>query len=532
MNYQKTNFMRRFISTIIILLLLGFPHSFYGNAEKNDSVTQQYKQWLKSGENAIPELKEALRNENWRIRTYALLAMGKTGDLSLVPIILKQLENDPHQSVQNCAVIALKNLKAKKAVPTLIQLLREDKAKGTSQKTQVPKKLLVQSLSAIGDTRAVPILYKELLKANTSLLSLTIVDALATLGDRSVSQRILSDQQIIKQKKKEKEAAILLGKLPSPGAEVYLLKLLERTEKTTRSAAITALGKLQSEKAVPQLIRLLKEGDRHTVKLTVGALIAINASSSVQPLLHLFESRDPKNAIKAATILARLEEDNISKQVYALLQKRSDLNEPAAYVLGYKQYTTAAPLLEQRLKDLSQPGQDQMAKSLGWMGLQQAVPLLIEIAQRPGMLGSIGAVAGLGDLKSTKSVPVLINLLKKNKESLRVQAIVSLGKIGDPRAIQPLILLSYETGDNYSLMIARALGKIGGEKVCAYITKNIDSSNKTRSRLARLTLRQMKGTPENLALFKSLSDHPVPSINNYTAQMVRSIEAGKNTPNQ
>ena len=55
--------------------------------------------------------------------THALLAMGKTGNQTLTPLVLDRLNNDDNTAVKNCAVMALGDLKETSAVPVLIELL-------------------------------------------------------------------------------------------------------------------------------------------------------------------------------------------------------------------------------------------------------------------------------------------------------------------------------------------------------------------------------------------------------------------------
>jgi len=113
---------------ILIHLFISTVLAQAGNTNTAPAATpiiEQYYQWVELGKSAVPELKEAIKNNNWRVRTHALLAMGKTGDQSLTPLILDRLENDANSAVKNCAVTALGDLKATSAVPPLLGLLEQ-----------------------------------------------------------------------------------------------------------------------------------------------------------------------------------------------------------------------------------------------------------------------------------------------------------------------------------------------------------------------------------------------------------------------
>ncbi|MBU2509791.1 HEAT repeat domain-containing protein [bacterium] len=520
MNHQHFYFKPTCLFTVVWTIFFLFFSLTTTAAPSKDKITLQYHQWLEMKDKAIPELKKAIFDANWRIRTHALLAMGKTGDQTLVPVILKKLEEDPHLSVKNCAVIALKTLKARQAVPILINMLQEQLSGNIRVKT--PTKLLIQALGEIGDPRATDILYQYLFIHNqTERIAAT--EALIAIKDESVSTRILDEQIRFKTDSRTKEAAMILGEIPVPGAESFLLEIVTEKDRVAGTAAIVSLGKIKSKKAIPILLTgLQKESGQHQAKIA-EALIAIDSPEAVDPLCLIIKDNGQEVAMKAASVLARMTEPSISFKVFKLFNSNQSVNEPAAYVLGFKKYRGAVPLIRERLKDETQPGQDQLAKSLGWLDDFESVALLIEVAQRSSQNGSLGAAAALGDLKAVKAVPTLIDLLGTNNKQLLAQVVVSLGNIEDQRAANPLIKLSYETGSRFTLLIAEALGKISGDVVFKFIQDSIASGDKERLRIAAYTLRHYKVTETQVPYFKSLLEHNNASVSKAAHQVLRRI---------
>jgi len=483
----------------------------------SDAVTKQYYRWLEEKEKAVPELKKTLKHENWRMRTHALLAMGKTGDKSLTPIILETLKNDDHISVRNCAVIALAELEAGSAVPYLLTLLESDHA--APKDKRVAQKPLIEAFGKIKDPRAVNRLY-ELLFSKRGSLRRTVTNSVIAISDPSVSRLLLKNISKIKEHRLEKNTAEILGELPVSGAEEYLLTLPERPDRVSRIAGITALGKIRSQKAYPLLLKSLETGEKEMLEHISEALVRIDSPDAVKPLCALLTKKNPLVAMTSAHILSEMSAGSIPEKVCALFESDPLTNEPASYVLGRKKYEKALPLIRKRLKYPGQSGQDEMARALGWMGDMESVPLLISIAERENRLGSAGAIWSLGQIRAMEAIPVLLKLLDQRDPQLTPRIISALGNIRDREAVAPLVRLYYETGRRYSLLIADALGNIGGPEAIEFVKDNIDSDDKARKRAGGHALSQM-GDKAYIRYFITLLDHKDRLIRDYAMRALR-----------
>ena len=477
---------------VLLVLFLSFCSSDdkgLGNDEKKDSVREQYMSWIQRKDKAIPDLKQAIRSNQWRLRSHALLAIGKTKNSTLIPIVIEVLKSDEKRAVRNCSVIALGDLKADSAVPYLLKILDGDSS--ISKEKQVSPRLLVKALGKIGDKRAVNAVYNRLLKGNRSI-QLIAVDSLIAIGDKNISYKILKDRKEIEKYKVERFASRILGELPISGSENYLLRQISKERIQNKIAAAISLGKIKSVKAVPFLVQSIAIKNRLLQKQSSEALIIINSIIAFEPLIRHFTDNEESVKMSSAYVLAHMRRPGIAPQVYRVMKNDKSVNAPAAYVLGRKRYRKASSLIQQRLHNKNLKGQEELAVSLGWIGDRSSIPLLIDVAQRKNYEGSIGAIWSLGQLKAQKAVPVLLDLMERDDVKLSVHIISALGSIGDRRAIDKLIDFQYGTRKKYAKIIGLALGKIGGSKVITFIKDNIDNGDTVQTMAAGSALIRIK----------------------------------------
>lgn len=434
-----------------------------------DHVQEKFIQWINQKEKAIPELKEALSSDQWNMRSHALLAMGKTGDTSLSPLIMDRLKHDDNQAVRNCAVIALGNLKTKEAVPYLLSQLDTN---------SVSQKVLIESLGKIGSPQAIAPLYRLFLESPESITR-KVAEALITIGDKKVSRMIIRDREKIKSASKEAYALMILGELPVAGTDMYSINILRHGTTREKIVAAVTLGKIKSRRATVHLLPFLSHKHSLLQKQTSEALININDPASVKPLVNNLSGPESL-AMSSAYILSRMTVEGITTMVHSALHQSTRVNGPAAYVLGRKQYTPALPLIRKRFSDPRQPGQRYLAEALGWLNDRDSIPLLIKGARRKNIQGAIGSIWSLGQLKAREAVPVLLAMMRENNDKLILYIISSLGSISDKRAEKPLIDFFYETGERYARYIGAALGKINGSEVITFIKDNMNSGEKYR----------------------------------------------------
>jgi len=505
-----------------ILLVFSTTWACSKNSNDNehtikDPVTRAYNSWLAVGEEAIPDIKKAAGSENWRMRSHAMLALGKLGDQRHVSIVLDRLKNDTRVPVRNSAVIALGNLEAEKAVPVLVPLLQK--------KSGVSQSLVAEALGRIGDPVAVKPLYRAMYMKNRAL-RLKVVNALLAIDDPLASRLIMKDMKKIRSSDLERYAARIFGKMPVPGSESFCIELAESGSIPEKTSAIVALGQMRSKPAVPVLVMNIRSEHELLRERAAESLIKVDASSSVAPLTGLISSKVEEVAMVSARVLSRLSAPGIGKRVYAVFRATPSANKPAAYVLGRKRYMKAVPLLQSRLEKKSQDGRNEMARALGWMEHEPSASLLMKVAESRDSNGAYGAVWALGQMKVKRSVPLLITLLDADEKKLVAESIAALGSIGDPRAVEPMIRLYYGTGDTYAPYVGTALAKMGGERVREFVKVNIESGDRSRQRMAGQMLVRMKD-PEFQRFAIGLLDHSDRLVRGYAVEYLTRV-TGKN----
>ncbi len=514
----------------VIVLWIVFIHLFIPPAfsqqpespqsQSSPSIIEQYYHWIEMGETAIPELKEAIKSDNWRIRTHALLAMGKTKDPALTSLVLDRLNNDPNTAVKNCAVMALGDLQETSAVPILLDLLARNTqpAKGKKHPQQ---RLIVQSLGKIGDSRAIKPLFNLLILTKNKQIRGEIAEALIAINDPAVSSLILAHQSD-PGRLPYIQAAQISGALPIDGTENFLISLVNQKQLPVKNAAVIALGNIRSEKSVPVLLSLFETEDRHLQKNISNALISIDTPSATIPVCELLGSPDRETAMASAIILTRMTDKNIGPQVYDRFESNHQLNAPAAIVLGQRKYEKAIPELRARLKNNQESGQDEMAEALGWLDDRESISLLMGIATRKNKQGSVGAIWSLGHLKADEAIPLMLNILKKQDRKLTAPAVFALGEIGNPSTVKPLINLYYESGFQYQMQIALALAQIGGPEVAEILKTNMGSGNPKRQKMAGYMLLKSRD-PSLVPYAITLLNHSNETIRRYALGGLKNI---------
>ncbi|NOY69402.1 MAG: HEAT repeat domain-containing protein [Deltaproteobacteria bacterium] len=477
----------------LILSVPAFSDSQAVPARAADTMMTQYFKWVEMGAAALPEIKSAIAGDNWRMKTHALLAAGKIGDKSMVPQILDRLRHDTNRAVKNCAVKALGDLKAKQALPVLLEVLNPE-TPGVANEPVPDKKLIIGALGKIGDKQAVIPLCRLLFSSRNEEVKNTIAKAIIAIGDSRASLFILSAHR------KDPglsgfplmQAAAIIGRLPVKNGEDFLLTLVSDNPAPVRNAAADALSRAGTYKSIPTLVSSFATPDPFFRKKIGAALVAISAESSVSPMCDFLKNPDKPIAMDAADVLSRMNTDTIAEAVFSRLKEDPVYNAAAAYVLGAKAYDPAIPVLRTRLQMSGQPGRDEMAEALGRMKDRESIPLLISIAKQEVPDGPAGAVRALGEMKANQAMPVLFSLLEGRNPRLMDSVIFALGEIGDPAAARPLIDLYYESGLKYQFQVGLALAQIGGRNVAQFIKDNMESGNTKRRRMAGFMLLKSK----------------------------------------
>lgn len=102
------------------------------------------------------------------------------------------------------------------------------------------------------------------------------------------------------------------------------------------------------------------------------------------------------------------------------------------------------------------------ASTLGWLGGEGTLELLLEMLNEESSEVRAGAADGLGRLGDRRAVEPLLRALQDTSPAVQARAAGALGRLGDPRALEPLVeAVLRNPSDEVSQRAAGALARLG-----------------------------------------------------------------------
>jgi HEAT repeat protein len=392
-----------------------------------------------------------LRDGNVAERAHAALVLGRIGRprWATVPL-LGALDRSRPWQVRRTAAWALGELADRRAIPTLVETLKDEREEVASE--------AALALSAFGELAA-PLLISSLSSDQPSVRQMA-VKALGNMGYLAMGPLLDIAQDEQQPDHTVRGAAEALGLLGDQRAVAPLVALLRaRNGRLAQSAAhaLAAIG----EPAVEPLIASLptRSAELALRGAIVDALVDIG-EPSIDPLIQSLDS--PSSPVRNAAVeaLTRIGPTAIAALVTALRTENWDLRRRIAQILGQIGEPSLVGPLIQLLRDDDAGVRVRAAQILGQIGQQQAVEPLIESLQHdPDEFVRRTAIKALAALRSTDSIESLIQRL--DDAQLRDIAAISLSEIGEP-AVEQLIRMVYENRNPETQQAAiKALDTIG-----------------------------------------------------------------------
>jgi HEAT repeat protein len=242
--------------------------------EKESSIRSAAIQSLGEigGPDAVATLISTLahcRDEEMEARTEIANACAEAGDLSVVPVLIKELDNDD-QRVVAAAAEALGNLGSTTAVPKLINLATNGSKEVRAQ--------AATALGQIGDSQALPVLLHMLKK------------------ERNPEART--------------KAAEALGIISNRNAVPALQDALADPEDQVRTEVVCSLGHLGNTNSAPSVIALLKGRPSNIQFAASYFLVEIGGPNGVRALIDTLDAPSPEARFPAACALAIMGQTN------------------------------------------------------------------------------------------------------------------------------------------------------------------------------------------------------------------------------
>ncbi|OGV41042.1 MAG: hypothetical protein A2X48_11780 [Lentisphaerae bacterium GWF2_49_21] len=198
---------------------------------------------------AFKPLEELLNDNDIDVRRESIVALGVLHDKEAVALLLKFL-NDPDERIRNNAICALGEIGDTRAEDPLLELINDKAVRGN----------VVWVLGQLKSRKSVPVLL-ELIK-NDKEIQYSAAAALGNIGDQRAVEPLIS---IFNQNSKTQDnsfgnetIAEAIGKINSRESVEFLIGLLKNERENCYAIAALALGRWGDKRAVEPLIRILK----------------------------------------------------------------------------------------------------------------------------------------------------------------------------------------------------------------------------------------------------------------------------------
>jgi len=247
---------------------------------------------------ALPDLLNALKDDNAIVRQNAADTIGNFRDKSATGPLVEALKKETDNSVKVSIIVALNYVKDKECIVPLVEIFQKEKTENIriniiqlfgSFRAEQAVQELIKSLGKdkssrirAGSARALgfiasPLAVKPLIKAledTDETVVMNAIEALGTAGDRSAAESI---KPLLGSKNARLKciAAAALGKLGSADGFAVALGEAGNADPKVRVAAIEALGNMgKSDEAVIKAIaKALEDTDRSVVRVAETARI-------------------------------------------------------------------------------------------------------------------------------------------------------------------------------------------------------------------------------------------------------------------
>jgi HEAT repeat protein len=248
---------------------------------------------------------DVLNDEDIRIRASAIIGLGKSGQRDAVKPLTAILENKSEIDwLRACAAIALGRISGDEVLPPLINALREESIEVSraailalgdiknekaicalkdlfeDQEKKELHALTVKTLGRIGGDSVVPILLRALESTNNQVRC----NAVLTLGDLRTKEAVLPLIKILKDKDEclRAVAASSLGLIGDIQVVKPLIEALSDETEMVRTVAASSLGFLGNHEAISPLEKALGDTSEKVRKQASAALSRIRQNFFTQ----------------------------------------------------------------------------------------------------------------------------------------------------------------------------------------------------------------------------------------------------------
>lgn len=390
--------------TAAVLERLGYVQTQLERLKSEDAVERAAarRKLVLIGKAGIREsLISSLNDPDFRVRAQVCQVLGELGERS--PGILEALQaaaRDREWSVRAHAIAALGRLRAKEALPQLVEGLGDEEAVVREAATEAIENMEVADLMAF------------------------LPQLLELLRDPNAFIR--------------RAAATILRRIPDPRAVEPLREALTDPIADVRAQAAASLGAFQDPSVIPALLAALEDPHSSVRQAAVRSLKALGYQGPLTPVMKLLDTTDEALQEAAAEALAHLATD-----VRTLLEELRDLQGETARrgivrVLALRTEASALEALITFLRDPSAHVRAAAARALDRRDDPRAVKALLLALNDPAVSVRMAALDALASIGDSTALPAVLRATWDPSERVKQRAALALGKLGDPDASQRL----------------------------------------------------------------------------------------------
>ncbi len=411
-----------------------------------------------SAEESVRELAQTFRTEKNSLRRIeAARKLGALGARArgIVPILLDGLR-DRKPTVAAAAARALGRIGDVSALPHLIRLLDT-----TPPALQGAREQAAGALGRLGDKRAVPALVRAMFRKPAIL---NAVDALAAVEQ---GRAIATIARALRRPKITLRVRCIqvLGRLGLPEAIPQLSRQLKEKDSRLVTAALRAMGRIGGTTGLLPLLRLLRER-RATPELTLAALEVVSRFAHDDATMTIVEfASHPLPSVREAVAdaLGRIGDGRGTRALGRLLRDPSwAVRARAASALAHTGRQSSLPLLARALKDSSRHVRVDAARGLGRSGLPGAGAIMAQAFQtETDPMVRLSLLRGLDQLGHLAAIPAVLPALSDARAAVRAAAARTLGGLGASQSLLHLYRALNDPASQVRYEAARALARLG-----------------------------------------------------------------------
>lgn len=460
--------LKRFIFVFVLMLLPTFYSSAIAQQkdipadikELTDKFSSEFlderekarDDLVKKGKVVIPYLIEMLKSEDARIRTMSASALGRLNSIEALDELIAMLD-DRDGAVKIAVVDSLGRIKDPKAIETLTKVLLfkdsslSTKAKGSLKRQSntnpnltfgylinvagnIPNEEIVFLAETLADIAGnAPGVLVEALGSSYPRKAVAR-DALLRYGDKCLPNlvKVFDGNNY----RLQREVAMLIGELRSPGGRPVLVKCLNSQIKFPylRATCAIALRWIPGEESINALKKALKSDDPDVRYEAAESLGYLREKTAIDDLVKSLKDKNYKVRFATLRALGNIGDAKATSHlINALEDEMIQVQRIAAWSLGKIRDKSAIPELKKLLSNRDSLLRLAVAKSLAEMDNASGQDEIIRsMHNQKSMYRRISAYYA-GFIRNKKPIQALISLLKDTDKPTKVLALLSLRRL-------------------------------------------------------------------------------------------------------